>query len=87
MSGGSGCIGGLSNLYPELFSAWVRLSCQGYEGSRKIQKEVNILCDLYDVGKPFIPIMKKAMMLRGIEMQDYCTNPFLRQMTLKPKKL
>ena len=34
--------------------------------------------DLYEIGTPFIPIIKKAMILRGIEIQDYCTEPFLQ---------
>ena len=34
--------------------------------------------DLYPIGTPFIPIMKKAMIIRGVEMQDYCTKPFLQ---------
>lgn len=39
---------------------------------------VDKLMDLYSIGTPFIPIMKKAMMIRGVEMQDYCTKPFLQ---------
>ena len=32
---------------------------------------------LYDVGVPFIPIMKKAMILRGVKLQDASIKPFL----------
>lgn len=78
ISGGSGCIGGLSNLYPKLMSAWVHAMNQ--EDTRrivKIQRVVNDLMDIYAIGTPFIPIMKRAMMMSGVEMQDYCTSPFL----------
>lgn len=78
ISGGSGCIGGLSNLYPRLMSDWAHAMNQ--EDTRRIvqiQRVVNDLMDIYAIGTPFIPIMKRAMMMSGIEMQDYCTSPFL----------
>ncbi|MGN9163988.1 dihydrodipicolinate synthase family protein [Tissierellaceae bacterium HCP3S3_D8] len=79
ISGGSGCIGGLSNVYPELFADWVKaINEQNMIGVSRIQKIVDKMMALYDVGTPFIPILKKAMMLRGVEMEDYCTPPFLK---------
>lgn len=78
LCGGAGCIGGLSNLYPEVFSKWVKAV---KEGDRKeaahIQKKVDHMMGLYDIGTPFIPIMKKAMILHGIDMKDCCMKPFL----------
>ncbi|SDF54080.1 dihydrodipicolinate synthase family protein [Sporomusa acidovorans] len=79
LCGGGGCIGGLSNLAPELFAAWTRaINAHDFAKIEEIQHQVDFLMGLYDIGTPFIPIVKKAMMLRGIEMQDYCTLPFLR---------
>lgn len=79
LCGGSGCIGGLSNLCPELFADWVKaIDAKNMEEVARIQKIVDKLMDLYSIGTPFIPIMKKAMMIRGVEMQDYCTKPFLQ---------
>ena len=76
LCGGSGCIGGLSNLCPELFADWVKaIDAKNMEEVARIQKIVDKLMDLYSIGTPFIPIMKKAMMIRGVEMQDYCTKP------------
>ncbi|AKL94943.1 dihydrodipicolinate synthase/N-acetylneuraminate lyase [Clostridium aceticum] len=78
LSGGSGCIGGLSNLYPEVFAEWVKaMDARDIEKVSAIQKIVDKMMDLYSVGTPFIPIIKKAMMIRGVEMQDYCTKPFI----------
>lgn len=78
LCGGSGCIGGLSNLCPELFADWVKaINAKNMVEVARIQKIVDKLMDLYPIGTPFIPIMKKAMMIRGVEMQDYCTKPFL----------
>lgn len=88
MSGGSGCIGGLSNLYPEVFADWVKaINNRDMKETERIQKVVNKMMDLYDIGKPFIPIMKKAMVLRGIKMEDYCTPPFLRATDEQTEKI
>lgn len=79
LCGGSGCIGGLSNLCPELFADWVKaINAKNMDEVARIQKIVDKLMALYPIGTPFIPIMKKAMMIRGVEMQDYCTKPFLQ---------
>ncbi len=79
LSGGTGCIGGLSNIYPELFAEWRdAVNQKDMEKAAVIQKKVDKLFELYSVGTPFIPIVKKAMMLRGVEMEDHCTKPFLQ---------
>jgi len=76
MSGGYGCIGGLSNLYPEMFSEWAKaINSKDIDKTSEIQKKVNKYSDLYSIGKPFISIMKKAMKFHGIDMEDYCTAP------------
>lgn len=91
LCGGAGCIGGLSNLAPEICSAWVRaISARDFEKVAEIQKTINEMMAIYDIGMPFIPIVKKAMILRGVEMQDYCTVPFVQaneEQTAKIKSL
>lgn len=78
MSGGNGCIGGLSNLAPEITSAWAKAVREGdLEGMVKGQRTIDQMMDLYAIGTPFIPISKRAMQLRGIEISDTCTVPFL----------
>jgi len=78
MSGGSGSIGGLSNFAPELFSGWVKaINAGDFDTVSQIQKTVNALTAIYDVGSTFIPIVKKAMVLRGIQLNDYCLPPFI----------
>ncbi|WP_349764299.1 dihydrodipicolinate synthase family protein [Fusobacterium sp. SYSU M8D902] len=79
LSGGNGCIGALSNLYPEIFSKWVKaLNTKDFEEVSRIQKVVNKLMKIYEIGNPFITIVKKAMILRGIELQENSIKPFLK---------
>ncbi|MCQ1528735.1 dihydrodipicolinate synthase family protein [Lutispora saccharofermentans] len=79
ISGGAGCIGGLANLYPDMFSQWANaINTFDAEKISEIQKKVNKYSELYAIGKPFISIMKKAMELHGIEMDGYCIAPILQ---------
>ncbi len=79
LSGGTGAIGGLSNIYPELFSEWVKaFKNDDIKKISMIQKKVDILASLYHVGVPFVPVVKKAMMIKGVVMKDYCTYPILQ---------
>lgn len=76
LSGGSGVIGGLTNLAPEIGSGWVRAFHENdIEGISHYQKQMDILAQLFEFGVPFVPLVKKAMILRGIPMEDICTLP------------
>ncbi|MDR3259456.1 MAG: dihydrodipicolinate synthase family protein [Fusobacteriaceae bacterium] len=78
LGGGSGCIGGLSNIYPELCVKWAKaINDKKLDEVEKIQLVIDKMMDIYDIGLPFIPIIKKAMILRGIKMNDYSIEPFL----------
>lgn len=78
LSGGSGCIGALSNLAPEIFAAWARVCDTGdWQTVMALQKRVDTLMELYSVSSPFIPAMKKAMNLRGLAISEHCTTPIL----------
>lgn len=67
MAGGSGCISGLSNIYPEAFGAWIKAAdAHDYERMAAIQQLVDRLMDIYAVNTPFIPTIKAAMAVRGI---------------------
>ena len=76
LSGGNGCIGGLSNLYPEVASAAAAAFNAGdFEACAKLQKKLNKLFQLYAISDPFHPVMKRAMMLRGVDMKAFCCEP------------
>lgn len=77
LSGANGCIGGLSNLYPEVFSEWVNaIHTHDLEKVATIQRIVDKMMELYEIGTPFIPVLKKAMVLREIGLQEFCNKTF-----------
>lgn len=79
LCGGDGCIGGLSNIYPELFAEWVRAINEGDMGRvSQIQVIVDRAMAIYDVAHAFVPVIKTAVKLRGVEMDDYCKKPFIQ---------
>lgn len=79
LSGGAGVIGGLSNFAPKVCAKWVKAyNEQDLEKMSEMQKVLNEMMAFYDIGNPFIPIVKKAMKLRGIEMEEYSTLPFIQ---------
>lgn len=76
LSGGNGCIGGMSNFVPEICAAWIRaLRNNDMEGAAGIQQQVDRLMDIYSVGTLFVPIIKEAARLRGIVSSSVCTFP------------
>jgi dihydrodipicolinate synthase/N-acetylneuraminate lyase len=77
LSGGDGCIGGLSNICPEVFQAWMAaFDRNDLESVAMYQRTVDGLMDIYNVNDPFIPTFKKTLKLRGVIDSVYCTRPF-----------
>lgn len=77
LSGGDGCIGGLSNVFPEVCAAWAKaLRALDTEGIARGQQRVNSLFALYGIGSSFIPVMKEAARQRGIIRSAACSFPF-----------
>lgn len=87
-SGGTGVIGGLSNLCPEIFAKWVKAANEkDYDTCVECQKKINILMGLYGIGSPYIPIMKHALNLRGLGISEFVTTPFIKCTDEQDKKL
>lgn len=77
LSGGSGCIGGLSNLIPEVFAQWIAaFAREDLAEVARLQRVIDRMMEIYAVGDPFIPILKKGLVLRGVIESDRCTPPF-----------
>ncbi|MDD3336284.1 MAG: dihydrodipicolinate synthase family protein [Eubacteriales bacterium] len=86
LSGGNGCIAGLSNFYPEACVACAEALRQGdlaaiVKGQRRIEQ----LFEIYSIGSNFIPIIKEAAKQRGIVKSTRCTFP-LPQVTLEQSR-
>ena len=76
LSGGNGCIGALSNVVPEVCTAWVRAFRENdLQGIANGQKVIDHLMDLYAVRSPFLPVLKEALKLRGIAASSASTFP------------
>ncbi len=77
LSGGNGCIGGLSNIVPEFFKSWMDAFAEdNLAAVTAHQQTVDRLMDIYNVNDLFIPAFKKALQLRGVINSDQCTGPF-----------
>lgn len=76
LSGGDGCIGGLSNVFPEICTAWVEaLRKNDLTAAAKYQQTINQLFDIYAIGSSFVPVIKEAARQRGIVASSTCTFP------------
>lgn len=77
-SGGAGCIGALSNVYPELLVKWQdAVNGKDWDKAFALQKRVDMLMGIYDINPFFVGTLKKAMILRGVGIKDCCKKPVL----------
>ena len=76
LSGGDGCIAGLSNALPEFCARWARaLTNNDLSEAASCQKICDRLMDIYNVGKPFVPFIKAATRLMGVNITTRCSFP------------
>lgn len=77
LAGGDGCIAGLSNVLPELTHGWVEAFVkEDLQKVQEIQQKIDILMEIYQVGKPFVPYIKAAMEEKGIIENAASSFPF-----------
>lgn len=66
LSGGSGCIGGMSNVAPALCAGWAAaIRANDMEKSAAYQQKINRCMDIYSIGAPFVPYVKEACRQAG----------------------
>ena len=76
LSGGRGCIASTSNFAPEISSGFADAARKDdLAAMSRYQKNIDTLMSIYTIGPQFAPIIKKAMVLRGIIDSDRCTAP------------
>lgn len=78
LSGGDGCIAGLSNFAPAVAAGFAgAVRDNDLAAMQAYQQKIDSLMAIYDVAEQFIPIIKKAMVLCGVEMDPACAAPLL----------
>lgn len=78
LSGGDGCIAGLSNFAPKVASSYARAVRENdLEKMQKCQSQIDSLMKIYDIGQQFIPIIKEAIIQMGVNIKPYCAKPML----------
>lgn len=76
-SGGNGCIGGLSNLVPEIWSALVKASNEkDFDRTMEYSKLIHELMPLYGMDSNFSLLFKKLMNHRGVGIPERAIFPF-----------
>jgi len=76
ISGGNGCIGALSNVYPELcHQVTEALRQEDLQKIKTLQREIDKRMKFYEVYTPFMPVMKWAMKELNKPMQENCKEP------------
>ncbi|MCC5467588.1 dihydrodipicolinate synthase family protein [Pelosinus baikalensis] len=76
ISGGDGCIGALSNVYPSLCAEVIEsLRKEDLSQIVKAQRLIDERMRFYEVYTPFNPVMKWAMAELGTGMQENCKAP------------
>lgn len=75
-SGGSGVMSALSNIAPTQFSAWVRaVKEKDLTQMQRWQRYFDEFMGLYALANPFMPTMKRALVLLGVIPTDCCSFP------------
>lgn len=78
LSGGDGCIAGLSNFAPEVAAGYAAAArADDLAAMRAAQQRIDALMAIYDVAPQFVPTIKQAMAERGVPMQPFCAPPML----------
>jgi 4-hydroxy-tetrahydrodipicolinate synthase len=88
LAGGDGCIAGLSNFAPSLCHQLAKAANEeNWEEAARYSQTLNSLMDVYAVGNPFIPFIKKAVELAGVPIADIPSFPFPRPTQEQTEKL
>lgn len=76
LSGGSGCMGGLSNVFPKFCTAWRDAFRQNDLAQvAEMQKVCNRLMELYTVGTSFPATFKEIVKMLGFPARNDCVLP------------
>lgn len=75
--GGAGCIGGLSNIVPEIWSCMVRATNEGNSGlEAKCFEIIKSLMPIYSMCTNSTYVLKQILKHRGLDINTRCIFPF-----------
>lgn len=78
LSGGNGCVAGISNFVPRIASAFADAAREdNLLKMAECQQKIDSLMEIYSIGEQFIPIIKEAMVQTGVEFNPVCAQPLL----------
>lgn len=89
-TGGAGCIGGLANLVPEIWSNLVKATKQkDFDRVYNLSGFIHKLMPLYDLDSNFSHLFKKLMVVRGLDINPKSIFPYnqLSDLTLNKGKV
>lgn len=76
-TGGSGCIGGLGNLVPEIWSDLVKSTKEkDFDRTYKLSNLIHKLMPLYDLDANFSHLFKRLMATRGVDISSKSIFPY-----------
>ncbi|MDD3340360.1 MAG: dihydrodipicolinate synthase family protein, partial [Lachnospiraceae bacterium] len=76
LSGGDGCITGISNFAPGVAAGYADAARRDDLAAMQVyQQKIDSMMSIYEIGEQFVPIIKKAIQLTGIQIEDRCTEP------------
>lgn len=88
LSGGDGCVAGLSNFAPDVASAYAEAARKNdLAAMTESQRKIDKLMAIYDVAPQFIPTIKKAMIVRGVKIEPVCAQPLLESTDTETEKI
>ena len=88
ISGGDGCIGALSNVYPDMCHAvTTALAEENLSALMKLQRDIDKYFAFYEAYTPFNPLMKWALKEMGYPVQENCKEPLYPLTEEKKKEL
>ncbi|WP_298704560.1 dihydrodipicolinate synthase family protein [uncultured Veillonella sp.] len=86
--GGAGCIGALSNLYPEVWSGLVKAyNTKDFDKVNALYNKLLPLMEIYGYRRNFPPIMKRALNLLGHSINETCRFPEIEANEEETRKL
>jgi len=76
LSGGDGCIAGLSNIVPKVASSMVKAANENdLSEVCRYQKKLDSLMALYGIQSQFVPVIKQAVSMAGVSLNTKCLFP------------